>query len=132
MWKKTILAIIAVFVLWSLLDLIVYGTLFADHYQATAALWRPMPEMKVWVMRIVNLILSITFVGIYACLIAPKSLARALRYGAIYGFGLAAVTAYGSYATMPIPYTMALTWFVTLFIEVLLGALVLGLIVKEN
>jgi hypothetical protein len=38
--------------------------------------------------------------------------------------------AYGSYAVMPIPYAMALTWFLGSVVKITIGGLILGAIVK--
>jgi len=64
--KKRILAILAVFVTWSVLDYIIHGLILAPSYAATAHLWRPMEEMKQGLMHITTLITAVTFVSIYS------------------------------------------------------------------
>ena len=46
MLKRNLLAIIAVFVVWSILDFLIHGMLLQSSYEATANLWRPMEEMN--------------------------------------------------------------------------------------
>lgn len=80
MVKKTVLAIIAVFILWSILDFLIHGVLLTEAYKATAELWRPMEEMKMGLMRIVVLISAITFVLIYTLFFREKNMKTALKY----------------------------------------------------
>ena len=46
MLKRNLLAIVAVFVVWSILDYLIHGMLLQSSYEATANLWRPMEEMN--------------------------------------------------------------------------------------
>jgi hypothetical protein len=39
---------------------------------------------------------------------------------------------YGSYSVMPIPYHMALTWFLGAVSEAMVGGVILGAIVREE
>jgi hypothetical protein len=130
--KKTVIAIIAVFILWSVLDFVIHGVFLGEAYKATAELWRPMEEMKMGLMRIVVLISSIMFVLIYALFFSEKNIKTALKYGLLFGIGAGVSMGYGSYAVMPIPYNMAFTWFWGTLIEVTLGGLVVGIIIRDK
>ena len=74
MLKPNLLAIIAVFVVWSILDFLIHGMLLQSTYEATADLWRPMEEMNILLAYGVTLGFSICFVLIYDLLISEKSL----------------------------------------------------------
>jgi hypothetical protein len=50
MMKRAVLAVIATFVAWSILDVIIHGLLIQSSYQDTAHLWRPMDEMNMPLM----------------------------------------------------------------------------------
>jgi hypothetical protein len=130
--KKTVIAIIAVFILWSILDFVIHGVFLGKAYKATAELWRPMEEMKMGLMRIVVLISSITFVLIYALFFIEKNIKTALKYGILFGIGAGVSMGYGSYAVMPIPYNMAFTWFLGTLIEATLGGLIIGIIIRDK
>ena len=45
MLKRFVIASIAVFFAWMILDLIIHSVLLGKTYEATADLWRPMEEM---------------------------------------------------------------------------------------
>jgi hypothetical protein len=132
MVKKSVITIIAVFVLWSILDFVIHGVLLSEAYKATADLWRPMAEMKMGLMRIVTLITAIAFVLIYALFINEKNMITALKYGILFGIAMGISMGYGSYTVMPIPYKMAFIWFWGTLIEAILGGLITGLIICEK
>ena len=131
MLKRTILAIVAVFVAWSVLDFAIHGLILKASYEATAHLWRPMAEMKMGLMRVVVFIAALAFVMIYVRFIGNKSIARALQYGLWFGLARGVSMGYGSYAVMPITYHIALVWFLGEFVEAALGGLIAGAIFKE-
>ncbi|MBN1447890.1 MAG: hypothetical protein JXA28_08155 [Bacteroidetes bacterium] len=131
MLKKILLSTLAVFVLWSLLDMILHYVLLAPMYEETSQLWRPMEEMKMHVTYLVGLIVSFCFSAIYGWLVHPKSMRHALLYGLIFGLGAGTSMGYGSYASMPIPYWLAFAWFLGVTVESLLGGLLLGWMVRN-
>jgi hypothetical protein len=78
MTKKLLLAVLILFVTWSVLDFLIHGMILRSTYQETPELWRPMEEMKMGLMYVVTAVYAAAFVGIYAFLIQPKSLALEL------------------------------------------------------
>ena len=46
MIKKAILAVIAGFIVWSILDFLIHSMLLEPTYEATSELWRPVEEIK--------------------------------------------------------------------------------------
>lgn len=129
MIKRIALASIAVFLLWSALDFVIHGKLLTGLYEATAHLWRPMPEMKRGLMSVVTFLSSIAFVFLYARFVEPKSLLRGLGFGVIYGLGSGIPMGYGSFSVMPIPYLMAFTWCWGSVVQAALAGLVTALII---
>jgi hypothetical protein len=129
--KKTILAILAVFVTWTVLDFIIHGLILGSAYTATPELWRPMAEMKMGLMYFTSLVAAVAFVYIYARFITDKGLKNAVLYGLIYGIGAGTAMGYGTYSVMPIPCFMASVWFVGTTVEFAAAGLVTGLIIKK-
>jgi hypothetical protein len=129
--KRGILAVLAVFVAWSVLDFIIHGLILNEAYQATQSLWRPMGEMKMYLIYVSTLAMAIVFVTIYAWFFGKRGMGRALQYGILFGLGLGISMAYGSYAVLPIPYHMALVWFLGTLVETTLGGILLGLIIRR-
>lgn len=130
--KRTLLAMLAVFVLWSAMDFVIHGLVLASPYASTPQLWRPMAEMKTGLMYVTVLIAAASFVGIYAWFIADKSVKTAVRYGLVFGIGSGISMGYGSYSVMPLPYEIAFGWFVGSLIEAVAAGWITGMIVKKS
>jgi putative Mn2+ efflux pump MntP len=130
--KRTLFAVLAVFVTWSVLGFIIHGLFLGSIYAATPQLWRPMQEMKTGLMYFASLITAASFVIIYSWFVVEKSIKSALLYGIIFGVGTGISMGYGSYSVMPIPYIVAFVWFIGCIVEYALGGLVVGLIIKKD
>ncbi len=131
MLKRILLATLAVFVAWQILDYIIHYVILMDAYEETKDLWRPMEEFKYVAMYVSAILVTFFFTAIYGWLVKPKSMKNALLYGFLFGLAFGTSMGYGSYSTMPIPYFMAFTWFVGTTIECIVAGLLLGLIVKD-
>jgi hypothetical protein len=130
MLKRNLLAIIAVFVVWSILDFLIHGMLLQSSYEATANLWRPMEEMNPFLCYGVKLGFSICFVLIYDLLISEKSLHNGIKFGLLLGLGNG-LMALGSYVYMPIPLTMAEAWFAATLVQTGVSGAIVGAMIKK-
>ena len=131
MAKRTIWAVVAVFMAWSILDFILHGLLLRSTYEATANLWRPMDQMNMPLMYFVTLVFSACFVLIYGLLVGQKSLASGIRFGALFGLATGISMGFGSYVYMPIPLTLAWSWFFGSWIEAIAAGVIVGAIMKS-
>ena len=61
--KRSLLAVLAIFVAWSAMDVLLHGVFLTSSYAATAALWRPMPEMKTGLISFTVLVSAFVFVS---------------------------------------------------------------------
>ncbi|RQV99026.1 MAG: DUF2177 family protein [Calditrichaeota bacterium] len=132
MARKLLLATLVVFIVWTVLDFVIHGLLLQSAYEGSMQLWRPMPEMKTGLMYLVRLVAALVFVTIYVRLISPKNMKNGLYYGLLFGLGTGISMGYGTYSVQPIPYIMALTWFLGTLVEAILGGVLTALIVKEG
>lgn len=132
MTKRLILAALAVFVAWTALDFLIHGIILRADYEATAELWRPQQEMKTALMHIAGLIFALAFTCIYAWFIGEKNLGTALAYGLVFGVGAGISMGYGTYSVMPVPYKMALVWFLGTLVKTAVGGLLVGLILTRK
>jgi hypothetical protein len=129
--KRIVLAIVAVFVAWSALDFVIHGLILASSYEATARLWRPMGEMKFWVMHLAGLITAMSFVCIYGLLVAEKGIGTGVKYGLLFGLGTGVAMGFGTYSFLPIPLHMAVAWFIGTLVETLVGGVIVGSIIRK-
>lgn len=132
MAKRVPLAVVAVFICWAVVDFVMHGILLQASYAATADLWRPMAEMKMGLTYIVTFISAGVFVLIYALFFGKKGPGIGLAYGALFGVGAGISMGYGTYSVQPIPYTMALTWFLGSLVEGILAGLIAGAILRDE
>lgn len=131
-WKQISAAVVAVFLAWSLTDFLLHGVLLMPTYEATAHLCRPLAEMNNWIIHLVTLIAAGGFVKIYALLCSPKSLGRGTFFGLLWGVVAGVSMGYGTYAVMPLPYSLALAWFLGTTAQGVLGGLLVGAMVRDR
>lgn len=130
--KRTMLAVLAVFATWSVLDFVIHGVLLHEAYASTPALWRPMDEMRTGLLYLTVVAGAAAFVVLYDRFIAQKGVRTAALFGLVYGAGLGVSMGYGSYSVMPIPHAMALIWFLGTVVEAVAGALVMDRILRKS
>ena len=131
MAKRTIWAIVAVFLAWSIMDFILHGLFLRSTYEATANQWRPMAQMNMPLMYFVTFVFTVCFVLIYGLLVGQKSLSSGIRFGALFGLATGITMGFGSYSYMPIPLTLAWSWFFGSWIESITAGVIVGAIMKS-
>ena len=123
-WKKLMIAFVAVYVVGQVMGYLIHQVWLAETYASLAAVWRPEAEMasKMWIMFVTSAFFSFFFCYVFARGYEGKGLAEGARYGAIIGLFFGISQAYESYVIYPIPYSLALKWFLSgLAVCVVLG-----------
>ena len=128
--KRLLIAIAAIFIAWQVVDVIVHVVILSPVYAETEELWRPMEEMKMGLIRLVSLVGAAIFACVYASYVADKGMGRALGFGLLWGLAFGTSMACGTYATMPIPYHMALVWFLGSLAHGAVPGLLAGWLIK--
>jgi hypothetical protein len=93
---------------------------------------RPEGEMKLWILPVTGLFFSFLFTFIFSKGFEGKGLLEGTRYGLYIGLMVALPMAYGAYAMMPIPYSLALQWFIYGTLEFMIAGIVLALIFRTK
>ncbi len=132
MFKRAILAVVAVFLAFSVLDFVIHGLLLQATYKASADLWRPMDEMKMPLMYLVTMVFTVSFVAIYGLMVAKKSLLSGIQFGALFGLACGVSMGFGSYCYMPIPLSLAWSWFFGSLVETIAAGAIVGAILKPG
>ena len=114
--KGPALAIMAIFVLWNLLDLVIHVWILGADYTALVPLIRPVTEMPLWAINLVLVANDLAFVGLFLLLNAERSPKTV-------GFGV--------YGAVPIPFKVALVWFLGSWVELALAGLLLAVALKK-
>lgn len=113
--KQWVLASLAVVAVMWVVETIIHGFMLSRIYQETATVWRPMEAMQgmMPLMWLGYFLFAPFFVYIYAKGYEPNEqpLDQGLRFGLVFGIGLAAMHSLGWYAVLPIPPALAFQWF---------------------
>ena len=132
MLKRTILAVVATFLAWSVLDIVLHGLLLRSTYEATADLWRPMDQMNLPLRYVVTLVCTGGFTVLYALMVRGKSVASGAAFGALFGLVSGVSMGFGSYTYMPIPLTLALAWSLGTLVEATVAGVLVGAIIRPG
>lgn len=111
--KRFWMAFFACYIVAQALGFLIHNVLLMDSYKALAHVWRPEAEMnaKMWIFFVTSFISILLFCYIFTKGYESKGLMEGLRYGGLIGLFVSVPMAYDSYVIYPLPYTMALKWF---------------------
>jgi hypothetical protein len=126
--SKVLKGAIAVFIWIAVWEFLVNAIFLMGDYQATAHLWRAEGDMKMWIFYLIYIIVSYFLSMIFAKGYEGNGVPEGLRFGLYIGVLMAIPMAYGSYAAMPIPYTLALKWFLFGLVEYVVAGIVLAMV----
>lgn len=130
--NRYLIASLAVFVAAVVLDYVINGVILKDAYEATKSVWRPDMASKTWIFFLIDLIYAFPFTYIFVRGYEGKGIIEGVRFGAIVGVLLSVPMAYGLYALLPVPYSLALQWFLYGFIEAVLLGLVAAAVYRPK
>lgn len=88
-----------------------------------------MDQMNMPLTYFVTLVVTGCFVLIYGLLIGKKSLASGIRFGALFGLTNGISMGFGSYSDVPIPLTLAWSWFLGSWIKAITAGAIVGAII---
>ncbi len=132
MSKKFWTGFVAVFVAMEILEFLIHGVLLSSAYQATKDVWRPDMDSLMWVYHILAIVGAFFFTLVFSKGYEGKGVMEGVRYGLYIGIWMSVGMAYGSYAMIKIPYSLALQWFVYGVIEyVVFGIIVAAVYGKQ-
>ena len=132
--KSLLISGLLVFVVSQVLDFITHGMMMGAAYEATSQLWRPEQEMvsMMWVIYAVGLLSAFIFVYIFDQMRTGPGFVEGIKFGSCIGLFMAAPMAFNSWAVMPLPYSMAASWFVYGMIKFMICGVVVSLVHKPD
>lgn len=129
--KKTMLSILGVMIVSFGVDFLIHGVLMTELYTSTAHLWRSMDEMGPLKSVINDWIFAILFVLFYLFVTTNKTCKNGVKFGLWHGL-ISGFTMMSMMNYMPIPSTIAVSWFFASLVKsMLLGALV-GCVTQDS
>jgi len=106
-----------------ILNTIIHGPLLGSIYESTQSVWRPDMMDKMWIIHVTTVIFSFLFVYIFTKGYENKGIVEGLRFGLIIGLLMNVVGMFNQYAVYPIPFNLAIQWFIYGIIQyVVIGA----------
>jgi len=132
--KKVWTGFIVVFIVYFLLDWLVNGVLLQSSYMAeeVAKLMRPEADIQMWIIIVCDLFYAFFFTFIFSKGFENKGIMEGVRYGFYIGMLVSLPMAYGTYAVMPVPYTLALQWFLYGLVVNIICGVVLTFVMKPK
>jgi len=126
--KKVWTGFVAVFVTSVVLNFIVNGLILGPTYESLKSLWRPDFNSLMWVYYVLMLVGAFFFTFIFSKGYEGKGIAEGVRYGLYIGIWMSIGMAYGTYAMIAIPYSLALQWFIYGVIQYIIMGVVVALV----
>jgi hypothetical protein len=118
--KRYFVASLAVFVAAVVLDYVIHGVILKSAYEATKTIWRPDVDSKAWIIALVDFIIAFPFTYIFVKGYEGKGIMEGVRFGTVVGVLICVPMSYGTYAMLPMPYSLAFQWFLYGLIETIL------------
>jgi len=126
MGKKVWLGFVAVAVTFLILDFVINNLILASTYNDLQHLWRP--DMKMYLYPVIAIIVAFFFSLIYSRWRRGTGVCEGCLYGLLVGCLMSIPMAYGTYASIAIPYSLAFKWFIFGMIEYVIAGLVVAVV----
>ena len=134
--KKFWIAYVVVFISMGVLSFLIHGVILTQTYQkpAISILMRPEAEMMgmMWIYYVVYLVQSLILTYFFTKTYAGMGIIDGMRYGLLMGLLLATPMAYASYAMFPMPYELAIQWFLYGMLEYGILGIILSLVYRTR
>lgn len=129
--KRFVIASIAVFLVFQVLDFIIHGMILRPVYESLKDVWRPDMMSKMWIMYVGSLVLSFLFTYIFIKGYENKGIAEGIRYGIIIGLFASIPYGFYEYVMYPLPLSLCLQWFIYGMIEFIICGIIVAAIYKK-
>lgn len=125
--RKVWIGFITVYIVMNITDMIIHMGLLSSVYSSepVVKIMRSASEGKTWIYFLTSAFTSFFFAFIFSKGYQGKGIIEGVRYGLYVGLLMVTPMAYASYAMYPVPYSLAMQWFLYGMIQYL----ILGVVV---
>jgi hypothetical protein len=123
--KKVWIGFITVFILMEIVSFLLHSVILGQTYMELKDLFRPDMERLWWVYQVLMVIGAFFFTFIFSKGWEGKGIMEGVRYGLYIGIWMGTGMAYGTYAMINIPYSLAMTWFICSIVEYIIYGIAL-------
>jgi hypothetical protein len=129
--NRYLLASLASFIFIFLFEVLFHGNILGPAYERTAHLWRSNAQMNQFIhWTLISQILKALIIAfIFTRYHKGKKITEGLRFGAMIGL-LLGIMQFSTYAYMPIPFGLALSWFIGAMFQYTAIGIILSVIYK--
>ena len=129
--KRLWMGFVAAFVTLEILSFVVNYLILGPTYESLKSLWREDMMSKMWIYHVITLVGSFFFTLVFSKGYEGKGIMEGVRYGAYIGIWLSIGMAYGTYASIAIPYSLALQWFLYGIVEYIIAGVVVAMVFSK-
>ena len=134
--KKFLTAFVVVFVLLEITNYLIHGVILSSTYaeEGVKQIFRPVEEMqsKMWIVWLTDLVWAFFFTFIFVKGYENKGIIEGVKYGVYIGLFYSLVMSYQGYAMFPMPYSLALLWFIIGFVQSIVFGVAAAMIYKQK
>lgn len=125
---------VVVFIVMQAIGFLIHGVMLDDMYQALAASFRPKEQMDamMWIMILSGTVVLFLFCYVYTKGHEGKGVMEGVRYGALMGLFLALPTSVDAYVLYPLTQELAVIWFVTTVVSMMVAGAIFAAIYKPS
>jgi hypothetical protein len=135
MHKKMIPGFIVGYIVLNVLNFLIHSVILRETYLklVETGMMRGEDAGTMWIYFVTSLVIAFFFTLIFSKGYEGKGVGEGVRFGLYAGLLMATPFAYDTYASMPIPYALALQWFLYMTVEyVILGVVVAAVFGKSK
>lgn len=135
-WTKYLIAVIAVYVVYEILDFLIHGVMLMDKYESLGetGLFGEDMDSNMWVIYITAFVFSIFFVYLFHYFVSAYKTGwmAGLYYGLVVGFLMLVSGVFNQYVVYGAPMDLIWQWFIFGVIQIAIAGVVAGLIYKPK
>jgi|OpeIllAssembly_1097287.scaffolds.fasta_scaffold871856_1 hypothetical protein len=132
MTRRILIGFLAVFLATQTFEGLVNFYVLDPLYSQSSGIWRPIPEVKFWMLPFTGMFFSFFFTFIFSKGYEQRGLGEGIRYGFYVALMVALPHAYATYALMQVPYSLALQWFLYGTLEYVCAGVILAIVFKSG
>ena len=129
MGKKFWIGFVVVFVVLEILMFLVDNIILAGAY-SQVHIWRTDMMSLMWMYHVITLVTSFFFTFIFTKGFENKGVMEGVRYGFYIGVWISVGMAFGTYAMVEVPLSLAIQWFIYGIAEYIVAGVVLSLVYR--
>jgi hypothetical protein len=110
--KRWIISSIVIFIAVQIFDYVEHGLILSGAYEPLLGIWRADMNSVMWIMYVTSLIFAFLFVYIFSKGYEGKGILEGVRYGLLIGLLMVGIGIFNQYVIYPIPFSLAIQWFI--------------------